>query len=209
MKNRSPLFRLMMMLGAPLIIAALCMMRPVYADDVQSTYNRAMAYYHGNGDIAKDLQVAHRLFLKAESLGSIDAQFNLGVMYDNGQGIQKNSPEALKWYEKAANSGHAKAQYNLGAMLYEGYGTSKDVKQGLKWLLKAAEQGEVKAQYKLGCVLLENKGVEQDLPAALHWLQKAADQGHKDASTTLTLALDFPDARKTHEKTHGKAIKTP
>ena len=34
------------------------------------------------------------------------AQYNLGVMYDNGQGVQQDYKEAVKWYRKAAEQGH-------------------------------------------------------------------------------------------------------
>ena len=48
--------------------------------------------------------------------GYADAQSNLGIMYDNGNGVPENDAEAVKWYRKAADQGNAKAQYNLGVM---------------------------------------------------------------------------------------------
>ncbi|WP_277600823.1 tetratricopeptide repeat protein [Eikenella corrodens] len=50
--------------------------------------------------------------------GNADAQYNLGVMYDNGQGVRQDYAEAARWYRKAAEQGYAKAQYNLGSMYY-------------------------------------------------------------------------------------------
>jgi len=49
---------------------------------------------------------------KAES-GNIDAQFNLGGMYDKGQGVEQDFREAVKWYQKAADQGFAPAQNAL------------------------------------------------------------------------------------------------
>ena len=42
--------------------------------------------------------------------GDVDAQNNLGVMYDNGNGVPENDAEAVKWFRKAANQGDATAQ---------------------------------------------------------------------------------------------------
>ena len=52
----------------------------------------------------------------AAEKGGSDAQYNLGLMYDLGQGTPQNDKEALKWYRKAAEQGYAKAQNNLQGM---------------------------------------------------------------------------------------------
>ena len=54
--------------------------------------------------------------------GDAEAQYNLGVMYANGEGVPKDDAEALKWYRKAAEQGFAKAQLNLGVMYTNGEG---------------------------------------------------------------------------------------
>lgn len=45
--------------------------------------------------------------------GNADAQYYLGVMYDNGNGVQQDRAQAVGWYRKAAELGHVGAQYNL------------------------------------------------------------------------------------------------
>ena len=54
--------------------------------------------------------------------GDAEAQYNLGVAYQNGQGVPKNHIEAAKWFRKAAEQKHAKAQNLLGAMYRDGQG---------------------------------------------------------------------------------------
>ena len=39
--------------------------------------------------------------------GDAEAQYNLGVMYDNGQGVAQDYAEAVKWYRRAAEQGDA------------------------------------------------------------------------------------------------------
>ena len=48
--------------------------------------------------------------LQAAEQGNATAQYNLGVMYDNGQGVRQDDAQAVQWYRKAAEQGHAKAQ---------------------------------------------------------------------------------------------------
>ena len=48
--------------------------------------------------------------------GNADAQFNLGVMYANGQGFSQDYKTAVKWYRLAAEPRIADPQFNLGLM---------------------------------------------------------------------------------------------
>jgi uncharacterized protein len=54
--------------------------------------------------------------------GDADAQYNLGVMYQNGQGVLQNYKTAAKWFTLAAEQFHANAQYNVGVMYENGKG---------------------------------------------------------------------------------------
>ena len=57
--------------------------------------------------------------------GIAEAQYNLGLMYSNGQGVPRDDEEAVKWYRLAAEQGFAESQTNLGLM----YGTGRGVEQ--------------------------------------------------------------------------------
>ena len=46
--------------------------------------------------------------------GNAIAQFILGFMYENGEGVSQDYKKAEKWYHKAAEQGDTDAQYNLG-----------------------------------------------------------------------------------------------
>ena len=41
--------------------------------------------------------------------GFANAQFNLGVMYDAGEGVPQNYTEAVRWFRMAAEQGNATA----------------------------------------------------------------------------------------------------
>ena len=78
--------------------------------------------------------------LSAEQ-GNVKAQFNLGIMYDKGQGVLQDYKEAVKWYTLSAEQGHAKAQYNLGHMYDNGEGILQDFVKAHMWANISASNG--------------------------------------------------------------------
>ena len=49
-----------------------------------------------------DFATALREWKPLAEQGHADAQFNLGFMYDNGEGVPQNDKTAMKWYTLAA-----------------------------------------------------------------------------------------------------------
>ena len=82
-------------------------------------------------------------------MGMHGAQYFLGVMYRDGQGVPKNYKTAVKWFRLAAKQGHADAQTSLGVMYQDGKGVPKNDKTAVKWYKLAAEQGDADAQNNL------------------------------------------------------------
>jgi TPR repeat protein len=97
-----------------------------------------------------DYATAMRLLRPLAEQGDARAQFNLGIMYSEGQGVPQDYGTAVGWYRKAAEHGHASAQFNLGIMYAEGHGVPQDYGTAVGWYRKAAEQGDADAQYNLG-----------------------------------------------------------
>ncbi len=79
--------------------------------------------------------------LQAAEQGFAAAQYNLGVMYDNGQGVRQDDAQAVQWYRKAAEQGIAEAQYNLGVMYDNGQGVRQNYKIAKEWFGKACDNG--------------------------------------------------------------------
>lgn len=112
----------------------------------------------------------------AES-GHVEAQFNLGAVYEAGLGVLKNPEEAAGWYALAAGQGHAKAQYNLGVMFADGRGVARDDTRAAVWMRKAAEQDHGKAQYNLAILYQSGRGLPKDPVQAQAWFHRAAANG--------------------------------
>ena len=105
----------------------------------------------------KKLKLSDNLALVPEELryremakqGDAWAQYNLGLIYQEGCGVSKDDAQAVYWYQKAAEQGLIAAQNKLGYMYEEGRGVSKDYTQAVYWYQKAAEQGDAWAKTKL------------------------------------------------------------
>jgi TPR repeat protein len=78
----------------------------------------------------------------AEQGGDAAAQYTLGVMYANGQGVIQDYKTAVQWYRLAAEQGYASAQSNLGWMYGNGHGVIQDYTRAHMWSNIAASQGD-------------------------------------------------------------------
>jgi hypothetical protein len=133
----------------------------------------------------RDMDKVIKLWRGAVDQGHVSAQFNLGLMYENGQGVKQDYAEAVRLYHKAADQGNADAQSNLGGMYDNGRGVKQDYTEAVGWYRKAADQGQVNAQSNLGTKYAQGHGVKQDEIEAMRWHHKAADQGQLHAQYNL------------------------
>lgn len=89
---------------------------------------------------------AVRYFTQAAAKGSVVANYHLGDLYYNGNGVDKSFATAKRYFTQAAQKGNANAQYMLGVMYRNGQGGDKDLRQAKAWLQKAANQGHAAAE---------------------------------------------------------------
>ena len=73
--------------------------------------------------------------------GIPEAQYKLGLMYNNGESVRQDYAKAVEWYEKSANQGDAYAQNNLGLMYYNGEGVRQDYATAKEWFGKSCDNG--------------------------------------------------------------------
>ena len=81
-----------------------------------------------------------------------DAQFRLGCMFSEGEGIEQDAVQAMLWFLQAAqpgpfHPGHADAQFHLALLYDSGNVGERDVPMAMKWFRKAAEQDQCHAQF--------------------------------------------------------------
>ena len=121
-----------------LLLAYLLSVTPAWAAD--SDWDQARTA-HERGDYAAEVALIRPL---AER-GFAFAQFNMGVLYDNGQGLPQDDAQAMVWYRKAAMQGLPQAQVNLGIMYEQGEGVPVDNVEAYVWYALADSQGDARA----------------------------------------------------------------
>ena len=128
-----------------------------------------------------DFATALREWKPLAEQGNASAQYNLGWMYDNGDGVPQDDKTALKWYTLAAEQDDARAQNNLGWMYANGKGVPQDYKTAGKWYTLAAEQEHPTAQNNLSVMYYLGKGVLRDYVYAHMWANISASNGYEGA----------------------------
>jgi len=96
------------------------------------------------------LRRTFRSLLKDARLGVREAQYEVGLMYAHGQGVDQDFEEALHWVTKAAERGLAAAQYLLATRLLGDSGQAPQDINAVWWYFRATEQGHIRSLYKLG-----------------------------------------------------------
>jgi len=74
--------------------------------------------------------------------GDAKAQFVLGTMYRDGQGVGKDPAETLRWWTRSAELGYVDAQFALGNIYSGGFGVPTDYVQSYMWFDITAAQTE-------------------------------------------------------------------
>ena len=118
-----------------LVLSLVCLVVPAWAD-----YQAGMDA-NNRGDYATALREWRPL---AEQ-GDARAQFDLGLLYENGDGVSRDYAKAHQWYEKSAAQGGAKAQFYLGMQCAFGEGVPLDLVQAHMWYSLAAGNGHAAA----------------------------------------------------------------
>jgi TPR repeat protein len=127
-----------------------------------------------------------RLLLKFSRPDSPKAQYEKGLRYLHGKGIQKQVVEARRLFERAAAQNYAPAQVQIGLFFKEGLIVQESRVKATEWFQKAAEQGDAEGLFMMGKCHEEGAGVPLYLPKALGFYLLAASKGHRDARHHVT-----------------------
>ena len=136
---------------------------------------------------AGDYETALQEWRPLAEQGNASAQLNLGLMYENGNGVMQDYAEAVNWYRLAAEQGIAQAQFNLGNRYANGEGVIQDDAEAVNWYRLAAEQRHAQAQFNLGNRYANGEGVIQEDVVAHMWTNISSANGHSTASAARGL----------------------
>lgn len=139
----------------------------------------ARAYESGNYARAREI------WEKLAADGDAQSMNNLGVLFDQGKGVEPDKGRALHWYAEAAKAGNPSGMTNYGRMLEQGIGIQANPPEAARWFDLAARKGLAEAQFNLGLMYERGVGVPKDLKAAAAWYTRAAAQHQADALSRL------------------------
>lgn len=96
-----------------------------------------------------DYVKAREWWQKAAERGHVNAQCNLGIIYDLGDGVSQDYGAAIEWYQKAAEQGAVNAQISLGEMYEKGLGVAENPQAAYMLYYLAQLCGSEKAGEKM------------------------------------------------------------
>ncbi|MFJ6082465.1 tetratricopeptide repeat protein [Streptomyces sp. NPDC092369] len=121
------------------------------------------------------LEEARDAYLRAAEANSVNAQYNLGLLYiDLG-----DRDSAILWFRRAAAAGDAGAMHSLALQLADG--DRQATRETLHWYTEASARGHAPSQYNLGL----HYQATGELPVAERYFEQAAKQKHLDAEVSL------------------------
>ncbi|XP_055340430.1 uncharacterized protein LOC129589632 [Paramacrobiotus metropolitanus] len=164
----------------------------------------AHSYYHGARGRPRDHKRAFQLYKEAADLGSAEGQYNLGLMYANGEGTNTDYALMLRYFKLAADQkpfvkwkgyythdlGVAEAENALGNAYRDGRGVDIDMSAAFAHYTKAASWDQPEAQNNMGFCLRNGLGVAQNPEFARNWFQRAAKHGIAEAQMNYAEMLE-------------------
>ena len=162
---------------------------PVLVDPRLNGVQRARAYYfRGFAFFADGLYVsAAQDYSQALELDPDNATVlaEMGRLYADGIGVEKDPAKAFSMFQKAARSGNDMARLYVGYALLTGAGTTVDVDKARYWLREAADAGHVDALVQLARSYRKPLADPPDLAQAEALYKEAAEKGSIEALVSL------------------------
>lgn len=160
------------------------------------------AFYAGKiSEISGDYTKAHQWYTTAASGRVSKAIYRLGLLYERGNGVEKDEAKALKYYQEGMALFHGKSfaayeelskgsKLNPQALYEQALVDCKNTRNlNLKNFKLAAALGHIEAQFELGLIYMHHRsakviryGTSLYSPhKAYQWLLAAAQAGHSRA----------------------------
>lgn len=167
------------------------------ADDIdldEIVRNPAIGNYRGYAEFKMaHYASARRIWEALDARNFGEAGFNLGILYEDGLGVERNIARALAYYRRGAENGSQKAVFRLGVLYWFGApGLSRDPAEGRHYLALAAADGDRDAEKYLAAA---TPGAEP-APDPVADADRATAEGRPvDAISILTAAATAGNAR--------------
>jgi enhanced entry protein EnhC len=127
----------------------------------------------------------------AANKGDAVAQYNLGLIFEQGKGVPVQMQKAASLYQKAADAYFVPAMVQLAGLYLNGSLGERDEKQAINWYQKAADKKNQDALYQLGLLSETGIGMARDDAKAVSFYQASANQGNAKAMLALARLYQY------------------
>ncbi len=108
-----------------------------------------------------NFETAIEIFLPLAETEDAPSQEMLGLIYEQGLGVQIDYTKAFKWTQLAAQQGLPDAQNRLGGLYLRGLGVTENRSKAMKWYKLASDQGNLAALTNQGVIYLLYENLEK------------------------------------------------
>jgi len=167
-------------------------------------YQQAVARYQ-----AGDHAGAAVLVRQAANAGNPTATYEMGYLYENGDGVPKNAAQSAQWYVRGARMGNAASEAAVGQLYENGNQVQENWDTAAQWYMKSAQQGYVMGEFRLGRAYQYGVGIPININAAEQWYSRAAAQGDSQSAFFAKYIHDNPGIDTTWYSAQEQAIMAP
>jgi len=145
--------------------------RSARSGDVMAQYQLATAYEQKGGN--RNLRRAVDYYERAAKANLDSAQFALGRLYENGNGVGQNYQLAIQYYKAAATQDHAASNFKLGTIFENGIGPiAANQQMAINYYLKARNLGMKGVDSRLETLPVDSLGFSNSVPYILFLAEK-------------------------------------
>jgi len=138
----------------------------------EAIYHLGEKYFQGGLGMQKDVRRAVKLWTEAAELGSIEALYNLGVLYYTGEVVEQDKVKGIQFWTKAAMQGEVDSRHNLGCI--EGQRRNRDC--AVRHLLISAKMGHEKSVKTIKKMFAGGLATKEQYAEALKGCQDAVEE---------------------------------
>jgi TPR repeat protein len=137
--------------------------------------------------------------------GIPEAQYLLGVIYEEGKETERDISKSIEWYTKASENNNANASYKLAWIYLIGEHLSQKLKNAFQFFKRASDMGHMESTGILN-MNIKNEYLEQtNRQTIIEMLQEGASSG--DITTQFTLGLYCLNSNHHADGNFSEAIK--
>ena len=137
-----------------------------------SDYERAFAALE-----KKDFKKAAYYLSYFASNGDDVAQYNMGILYRDGLGVEKNNKVALSWFLLSAEQNNMLANYAIAKLIEDTEDLDQLEKNAIDYFKEAAFLGHAIAPLEIGNFYFSRQNAPEDLVRAFIWWSLSFERG--------------------------------